>query len=152
MGWEESTTIRINTPPLRIWEILQKVSEWPVWDTDLKQAVLDDPSRKELEGAEGTLEMAMGKSFRFRIQNLKPERHVEYNTALPGAGQTVWYWDFKAVQDDAATTELRMGVTCSGWASFVYKLILQKKCAVAFGICTKNLKDLAEKGAVGPKP
>jgi hypothetical protein len=91
MGWEVFKSVRINVKPERIWKILQDVNSWHLWDIDLIKAQLDG-SPTNLEGAEGNLEMKFrhGSFFRFRLQNLRENKYVEYQTQLPGAHDTIW--------------------------------------------------------------
>jgi hypothetical protein len=85
----------------------------------------------------------MSSPIDFQLQNLQAGKNMEYSTILPGTC-LVWYWKLEATENGSATA-LEMGVNCSGFLSGVYNLIMRKECDKAFVVCTKNLKDLAEK-------
>ncbi|KAJ3416944.1 hypothetical protein HDV05_008002 [Chytridiales sp. JEL 0842] len=125
-------------------------TRWPVWDVDLRTVTLNDKAAalQNLEGAEGKLTMNNGRSFDFKIHNVKPNENVSYITKLPGA-QADWYWNFK--QASAEEVELKMGVTFTGTFTFAYKLLLGGMLGPAFDVCTRNLKTLIEDGKVDGK-
>ncbi|RKO86035.1 hypothetical protein BDK51DRAFT_29220 [Blyttiomyces helicus] len=149
MVWDAFRTLTISGPRARLWAVLQDVPAWPRWDVDLTHVKLDaETPPPTLEGATGSLTMKNGRSFAFKIQNLQPNRYLEYRTDLPGA-TAIWYWDFtKDGPRDAAGVEtefeLRMGVRFTGFATFAYRMLLAKECDKAFKICMDNLKGLVE--------
>ncbi|KAI8917327.1 hypothetical protein BC831DRAFT_485422 [Entophlyctis helioformis] len=151
--WDAYKTVRINTPVQTLWRILMDVPNWPTWDVDLAKATLDTVpavlSPATLNGAQGTLDMKFNQSFRFRLQNIRENEYVEYQTKLPGVTAD-WYWDISGA--DAAGFDLKMGVRFTGWATFAYRGLIGGKTMEAFDICTKNLKQLCETGKVDSPP
>ncbi|KAJ3333566.1 hypothetical protein HDU76_006607, partial [Blyttiomyces sp. JEL0837] len=105
----------------------------------------------QIEGAEGTLTMNNGRSFPFVIRNVRENQYVSYLTKLPGADAD-WYWEFKPANESATEIDLKMGVTITGPATFVWKLIFSPFLPAAFDKCTKNLKTLIEEGTVDGTP
>ncbi|KAJ3101699.1 hypothetical protein HDU97_001108 [Phlyctochytrium planicorne] len=152
MVFDSFKIIRIKGTPERLFSILKDVERWPVWDVDLKSVRLNgDKNPPSLEGATGNLTMNNGRSFDFTIHNVKENAYVSYLTKLPGADAD-WYWDFKKSEDNAAETELKMGVTFTGGATFLYKFLLGRFLGPAFEVCTNNLKTLVEEGKVNGQP
>ncbi|KAI9341125.1 hypothetical protein BDR26DRAFT_1007234 [Obelidium mucronatum] len=144
--------IRINGSPSRLFAVLKKAEQWPVWDVDLKAVTLTDKQAAltNLEGATGSLTMNNGRSFDFVIRNVIENEQVEYLTKLPGADAD-WYWKFKAVDESAQAVDLEMGVRITGNVGFVWNLLFAPFLPKAFDICTRNLKTLVEEGKVDGK-
>eukprot|EP00842_Homolaphlyctis_polyrhiza_P005193 jgi/Hompol1/5675/HPOL_004647-RA len=143
MGWEAFRIVRINAQPTVLQRVLANVPAWPEWDVDLAKVNLDHPeavASGKLEGEGGILDMKFGRSFRFKIEEARLG-FASYSTPLPGA-HAVWYWDYS--KHDETGMDLKFGVQVTGWASTVYKWVLEKQCLDAFDAGNANLKRICE--------
>ncbi|KAJ3237227.1 hypothetical protein HDU81_009849 [Chytriomyces hyalinus] len=148
--FETNKIIRIKGTATRLFSILQKVEQWPVWDVDLQpgSVKLNQPVPVgTIEGTSGSLTMKNGNTFPFLIRNVVVDRQVEYLVKLPGA-ESDWYWKFEPVKDSPGEIDLDMGVRITGSAGFVWKLVFAPFLPKAFDICTRNLKTIIEDGKV----
>ena len=81
--WETASTLDTEAAPAAVWaKAYADAAAWPLWNRELKQAVLDRPLA---QGAEAKIVFRTGLRLRFRVVEFEEGRLFTDEARLPGA-------------------------------------------------------------------
>lgn len=77
------TTVRIDAPPQRVWDVLVDVARWPEWTESVTEAVLVQGSQLQL-GAVVAIRQPKLKRALWTVTGMAPGREFTWETQSPG--------------------------------------------------------------------
>ncbi len=78
MNYEQSITI--NCQPIEVYQTYEKVSEWPLWDSDTEAATINGSF---IQGATGKIKPKGSPESKMKLTEVTPNRSFTVECALP---------------------------------------------------------------------
>ncbi|MBL1415809.1 MAG: polyketide cyclase [Moritella sp.] len=133
---EES--IEINSTPRHIFSIYKNVSNWHVWDKEVKESSLKGSF---IKGSSGSLTPSKGPKSKIELSEVEEDKSFTVESKLPFC---VMHFEHNLISK-GDTVLVTHRVRFKGLLSFVFRNIIGKKIKNGFPITLKGLKSLAEK-------
>ena len=133
---EES--IEISSTPQHIFSIYKNVSNWYVWDKEIKESSLKGPF---IKGSFGSLTPSKGPKSKIKLSEVEEDKSFTVESKLPFC---VMHFEHHLISK-GDTVLVTHKVRFKGLLSFVFRNIIGKQIKNGFPITLKGLKSLAEK-------
>lgn len=133
-----SASLNTTAPPEKIWQIWTDTKTWHVWDTGLKNVILNGKFSK---GTEGVIIPDNGPKSKFIITQITEHKTYTFKTKIPMG----WLVITRALYATNGKTQFMHQVEFTGPLKKVLGLFIGKKYRQMLPQVLTNIKQLAEK-------
>jgi hypothetical protein len=135
--WETTSSLDTAAPPAAVWaRAYVDAAAWPLWNRELKRAVLDGPLAA---GAEAKIAFRTGLRLRFRVVEFDDGRLFTDEARLPGARMGHRH----LVEPTASGSRLTNTIYIEGPLAAFWRRILGPRAAVGLPLAQRAIADLA---------